>query len=428
MARSRHLGTPLDRLTNLYALFLLKIWEDLAPHGRAAVILPAEFLNANFGEEIKERLVRVIRPAALVVFAPSVNLFADALTTSAIVFLEKGRPTSAFAWLKRADSLQEAEEVVEALCAGSMKWDGNDGSALTALNPREKWLNLLLNKTARPDTALFPKCVGDYFNCRRGIATGANDFFCLSRAEMREHHLTEAHVEPCITKATDADGLVFTHEKFDALIARDRRCFLLNPSRNGQNLTRYLELGEQQGIPKRHLPSHRPVWYLPENRAVADIWVAVFSRESVKFILNASGAKNLTCFHGLYAKPGNESLAPLMTLFLNSSLGREAFSQVNRFYGDGLNKLEPKDVEDMPCPVMPKLNQTEASELISKLAELEKLALNKRTMRIDELVNHYFDFAEGINQQAQEPSSSRQHQAQSRRPAGQHTHRAVPVP
>ncbi len=106
------LGTPLDRLTNLYALFLLKIWEDLAPHGRAAVILPAEFLNANFGEEIKERLVRAIRPAALVVFAPSVNLFADALTTSAIVFLEKGRPTNAFAWSKLFVSLQEPEEVV----------------------------------------------------------------------------------------------------------------------------------------------------------------------------------------------------------------------------------------------------------------------------------------------------------------------------
>ena len=89
------LGTPLDRLTNLYALFLLKIWEDLAPSGRAAVILPAEFLNANFGEEIKERLVRAIRPVALVVFAPSLNLFKDALTTSAIVFLDKARSPEA---------------------------------------------------------------------------------------------------------------------------------------------------------------------------------------------------------------------------------------------------------------------------------------------------------------------------------------------
>ena len=422
------LGTPLDRLTNLYALFLLKIWEDLAPGGRAAVILPAEFLNANFGEEIKERLLRAIRPAGIAIFAPALNVFADALTTSAIVLLDKGRALKAPIWAKLSESVEDAEDFVEGLLAGRISAAGKGLIDLAVLNPHDKWLNLLLNGATERVPVRFAKRVGDYFDCRRGIATGANDFFCLSSAEMCEHHLTESHVEPCITKATDADGLVFTRDKFDELVARDRRCFLLNPSRNGQNFTRYLELGEQQGIPKRHLPSHRPVWYLPENRAVADIWVAVFSRESVKFILNTSGAKNLTCFHGLYAKPGNEPLAPLLTLFLNSSLGRESFSQVNRFYGDGLNKLEPKDVEDMPCPVMRKLNRAEANELTCKLAALEMLPLNERTVQIDELATRYFDFAEGVSRQPEEPSSSRRHQVQSRRPAGQHTHRAVPVP
>src|SRR5260221_2111273 len=334
------LGTPLDRLTNLYALFLLKIWEDLAAGGRAAVILPAEFLNANFGYEIKDRLVQAIRPAALVVFAPSVNLFADTLTTSAIVFLDKARAAEAPAWAKRADSIEEAETFVRKLCAGTIGRASNGCLDLMVLKPRDKWLNLLLNGKAQTDEALFPNRVGDYFGCSRGIATGANDFFCLSRAELAAHQLTVAHVEPCVTKAVDADGLVFTGEKFEALAASDRRCFLLNPSRNGQDLMSYLKLGEARGIPQRHLPSHRPVWYMPENRAVADIWAAVFSRESVKFILNTSGAKNLTCFHGLYPKPGNENLAPLLTLFLNSSWGHEAFAQVNRYYGDGLNKLE----------------------------------------------------------------------------------------
>ena len=422
------LGTPLDRLTNLYAVFLLKIWEDLALHGRAAVILPAEFLNANFGEEIKERLLRAIRPAGIAIFAPSLNVFADALTTSAIVLLDKGRPRQAPIWARLAESVEEAETFVEGLLTGRISTAGKGLIDLAALNPRDKWLNLLLNGATERAPVRFAKRVGEYFNCRRGIATGANDFFCLSRVEMREHHLTAAQVEPCITKATDGEGLVFTRDKFDALAARDRRCFLLNPSHNGANLTRYLELGEQQGIPKRHLPSHRPVWYRPENRAVADIWVAVFSRESVKFILNNSGAKNLTCFHGLYAKPGNEPLAPLLTLFLNSSLGRESFSQVNRFYGDGLNKLEPKDVEDMPCPMMPKLSRAEANALTRKLAELETLLLTERTARIDELALRYFDFAKGVSPQPEEFASSRRHPVQSRRLAGRHTHRAVPVP
>ena len=384
------LGTPLDRLTNLYALFLLKIWEDLAPGGRAAIILPAEFLNANFGHEIKGRLVRAIRPAALVVFAPSVNLFANALTTSAIVFLDKGRPAAASAWAMRVDSIEEAAKFVCKLCAGTIGRASNGCLDLMKLNPCDKWLNQLLNGKPQTDGASFPNRVGDYFDCSRGIATGANDFFCMSRAELRLHHLAEAHVEPCITKAVDADGLVFTRENFDALVASGRRCFLLNPSRNGQDLMRYLQLGVERGIPERHLPSHRPVWYMPENRAVADIWAAVFSRESVKFILNTSGARNLTCFHGLYAKPGWEDLPPLMTLFLNSSDGRRAFSQVNRFYGDGLNKLEPKDVEDMPCPAMPKLRPAEADELIRKLAHLEKLRLGERTGSIDEFAKRYF--------------------------------------
>jgi adenine-specific DNA-methyltransferase len=412
------LGTSLDRLTNIYALFLLKIWENLAPNGRAAVILPAEFLNANFGEEIKERLLRAMRPAALLVFAPSVNLFEDALTTSAIVLLEKTHPQKTPAWIKRVDSIEEAKKFADKLITGTTVRAGDGCVALATLNPQDKWLNLLLNGKAQTDSALFPKRVGDYFHCRRGIATGANDYFCLSHAEMREHELTEGHVEPCITKAVDADGLVFTRDEFDALATSGRRCFLLNPSHNGQKLMRYLKLGEQRGIPRRHLPSHRPIWYLPENRAVADIWVAVFSREFVKFILNTSGVKNLTCFHGLYAKPGCESLSPLMTLFLNSSGGRRSFSQVNRFYGDGLNKLEPKDVEDMPCPAMPKLSRAEANELVHELMELEKLSQSERTLRVDKLAASYFE----ISPEAGELSSSPPRRVQSHRPAGQHTH------
>ena len=140
------LGTPLDRLTNLYALFLLKIWEDLASGGRAAVILPAEFLNANFGEEIKERLLRAIRPVGIAIFAPSLNVFADALTTSAIVLLEKGRALKAPIWARLAETVEDAEAFVEGLLAGRISAAGNGLIDLAALNPKDKWLNLLLER------------------------------------------------------------------------------------------------------------------------------------------------------------------------------------------------------------------------------------------------------------------------------------------
>ena len=204
-------------------------------------------------------------------------------------------------------------------------------------------------------------------------------------------------VDPCVAKAVDATGLVFSPQKLAALVSADRRCYLLNPRRHDSGLERYLEKGESLGIAKRHLPSHRPVWYLPENRAVADIWVAVFSRESVKFILNTSGAKNLTCFHGLYAKAGQEDLAPLMTLFLNSSWGREAFSQVNRYYGGGLNKLEPKDVEALPCPQFQTGRRALAANLLDQLGKLELLPLDERIKQVNALVARHLEVPPRVN-------------------------------
>ena len=385
-------GTLLDRLTNLYALFLLKIWEDLAPRRRAAVLLPAEFLNANFGEEIKERLIGEMRPAGIAIFSPSVNVFADALTTSAIVFLEKGAATAPLRAAK-VDSLQEAAEFVNELLAHPTAERRVCYTDLAHFKPRDKWLNVLLNGTTSFDFTRFPRKIGDYFDCRRGIATGANEFFCLSPSGLRKHALNLGHVEPCVTKAVDAKGLVFTQENFNALASADRRCYLLNPGRNGCGLDQYLQAGERLGIPQRHLPSHRPVWYLPEKRAAAEIWVAVFSRENVKFILNNSGAKNLTCFHGLYAKRGSEYLAPLLVLFLNSVGGRIAFTQVNRFYGDGLNKLEPKDVEAMPCPEMPTFHRAQAETLTRQLQRLDSMPQAARDNEVETLVAGYFKLA-----------------------------------
>lgn len=379
------LGTPLDRLTNIYALFLLKIWEDLSFRGRAAVILPAEFLNANFGEEIKERLLKALRPPGIVVFNPALNLFDNSLTTSAIVFLEKGRPESAQSKLVKVDTLLEAEAFVTALIGGSCP-SGQKSRDLDSFRPADKWLNTLLNATNSTAIRTLPRLIGDYFDCRRGIATGANDYFCLSKSSLAAHGLDLNHVDPCIAKATDATGLVFTREKFSALTASDRRCYLLNPRHDGPALAAYLQSGERAGIPQRHLPSHRPVWYLPENRAAADIWVAVFSRESVKFILNSSGAKNLTCFHGLYAKPFQTTKVPVATLYLNSSWGQQAFAVVNRFYGDGLNKLEPKDVEALPCPILPELSEQQATGAAQRLIELDLLPPRDRRARIDEFL------------------------------------------
>lgn len=358
-------GTKLGRQTNLYALFLLKIWEDLAPEGRAAVIIPAEFLNANFGRVIKERL-QAMKPRGLAVFASNVNLFENTLTTSVVLFLEKGpAPAPAF----RGKCVRSAADLADFVASMEKRLPiQSDELDLASFDPEDKWLNRLYasneaHDNSRPAVAR----IGDFFKCSRGIATGANEYFCLRASDIREHGLSTKDFDRCVTRAADLSGWSVDASDFLSLVKDEKRCYLLNPNTIHPAMEIYLARGKASGVHERHLPSKRPVWYLPERRKQPSILVPVFSRRQPRFILNSAGVSSLTCFHGLYAKPGSEHLVPLAWVYLNSSQGMEAFGGVNRFYGNGLNKLEPKDVEQMACPNLNSITTKDLQNLRKKI-------------------------------------------------------------
>jgi adenine-specific DNA-methyltransferase len=379
-------GTKLGRQTNLYALFLLKIWEDLAPRGRAAVIVPAEFLNANFGRVIKERL-QAMKPRGLAVFPSDVNLFQNTLTTSVVLFLEKGpAPAPAF----RGKCVRSAVDLADFVTSMEKRLPvQSDELDLASFNPEDKWLNRLFasndaQEISRPVLAR----IGDYFKCSRGIATGANEYFCLSASEIREHDLSPKDFDRCVTKAADLSGWFVDTKDFLSLVKAGKRCYLLNPSSIHPAMEIYLAKGEAAGVHQRHLPSKRPVWYLPERRKQPAILVPVFSRGQPRFILNSAGVSSLTCFHGLYARPGSEHLVPLVWVYLNSSQGMEAFGGVNRFYGNGLNKLEPKDVEQMACPNL-NLVKTKDLERLTKKIDAAMAASKISVAWFDQMLSDY---------------------------------------
>jgi len=377
-------GTKLGRQTNLYALFLLKIWEDLAPKGRAAVIVPAEFLNANFGRVIKERL-QVMKPRGLAVFASDVNLFENTLTTSVVLFLEKGpAPAPAFRGKCVRSTADLADFVASMEKCLPVQADEFD---LASFDPEDKWLNrLFASNEAQENSCPAVARIGDFFKCSRGIATGDNEYFCLRSSEIREHGLSTKDFDRCVTRAADLSGWFVDTKEFLSLVKAEKRCYLLNPDTIDSAMEIYLARGKTSGVHQRHLPSKRPVWYLPERRKQPSILVPVFSRRQPRFILNSAGVSSLTCFHGLYAKPGSEHLVPLVWVYLNSSRGMEAFGGVNRFYGNGLNKLEPKDVEQMACPDL-NLVKTRDLERLTKKIDAAMAASKISTAWFDQILS-----------------------------------------
>lgn len=78
-----------SKLSNSYLLFTLKVCMSLNPGGRAAIIIPSEWMNANFGAAMKSFLIRQGLLREIIYFSNCSEIFDDALTTASILLIEK---------------------------------------------------------------------------------------------------------------------------------------------------------------------------------------------------------------------------------------------------------------------------------------------------------------------------------------------------
>lgn len=332
-AFDRQIGGRLSRFTNLYALFLLRIWSLLGPGGRAAVITPAEWLNADFGVALKDYLLRENALDALLQFDPAAAIFDGVLTTAAITLLRRGRAADERIAFQRVRSLDDLDAA------------NPTAFARTELDPRQKWSPLFLAGRTKSRRGEVP--LGQLARCVRGIATGANNYFVLRPSDLARWGIDRRDVCPCITKATQVRNDRLTRDDVRRLEADDQRLFLLMPRRPlSAAVERYLDHGRRAGIDRRYLPSHRPVWYLPERRDPAPIWVNVFARGGFRFVRNEAGVLHLTAFHAIYPRDGVDP--DRLHAALQRAASDGAMHAQQRHYAAGLQKLEPRDVERIP--------------------------------------------------------------------------------
>lgn len=375
-----------------YALFLLKAMALIADKGRCAFITPSEFLNADYGVSIKNQLIRSGTLRAIIFFDPSLVVFDSGLTTSAITLLENDpKHTShetALIWIKEERHIQP---VLDLLLLG-----GSDIPSLheelkhfadvrvlrtDVLEPQKKWPSYF---TSLPELQIPLIPLRDYGQCMRGIATGANAFFTLSTKDLEAAGLRREETLPCITKAAHLTGYVLDDENWGKIKKTDCKWALLNVREPlSPAARRYIEKGKARGIAQLYLPSHRPTWYVPEQRPAADLLIPVFFRERWRVVLNAAAVRNLTTFHGFYLNAAARALRGSLFLYLNTPLCLEILRQVLRRYGDGLNKVEPRDVESLLVPDFGELDP-DSSARLGSLAE--QLIRTKREALAEEIV------------------------------------------
>jgi adenine-specific DNA-methyltransferase len=352
------IACKLNGATNLYALFLLKSISQLNKNGRAAYIIPSEFLNSDYGKLVKSYLIKSKTLRHILVIHFDENVFDDALTTACILLLANDEQSEVvqFSNLNSIADMQYLEKVISVYPNELTK---KNCFNFNELNPDIKWRSYYQKQNADNYQNLVP--FSNYAKTMRGIATGANHYFIFNQSKAKQFAIPEQALLPCICRSADVKQAFFTTQHFEALKKLDNNIFLLNlANSDSASVNDYLTLGEQQAINKGFLTARRNPWYSLEHRPPAPIWIGVFNRTGLRFIRNEAGILNLTTFHGIY--PTATNLIPenidLLFAYLLTDIAKDIFADNRREYGNGLQKFEPNDINNAQ---MLDLNQLQIS-------------------------------------------------------------------
>jgi adenine-specific DNA-methyltransferase len=353
---SQQLGITVSGLSGLYVYFMLLSHAILADDAIAAWLIPSEFLYVNYGKAVRDYLLRRVTLLLIHQFDPEEVKFEDALVSSCIVIYRKRPPApdATFRFSFGADML-EAKHVHEIAL---------DNPVLGG-----KWTALHFGDEDRFNRDEYR--IGDFFTIRRGLATGANEFFIVDRHIIEQYSIPSKFVKPILPGPRFLTETI-VEAASDGIPKVERVKYLIDcdippeiVKKQYPELWKYFQLGVEKGIPERFLCANREEWYYQERRVPSPFLATYIGRSQngtkspFRFILNLSKALVTNVYLNLYP---NETLAPLLRedqsrffelMKLLNLIPLHDVMRAGRSYGGGLHKIEPKELADVPLNDLP---------------------------------------------------------------------------
>lgn len=344
-------GIKISGLAGLYCHFLGLAHAWMAKGGVAGWLIPSEFMDVNYGQVVKRYLLDRVTLLHIHRFDPNDVQFADALVSSAIVWFKNEQPP--------------ADHEVKFTFGGSLfKPKLSRLVSAGALAREPKWTRFPAADVRSRESV---PTLSDFFQIRRGLATGHNRYFILSEGEIAARGLPKEVFTPILPSPRYLQHDEVRTQK-DGSPDIERRLFLLDTKLSEEDIRKrfpslhaYLEEGKARGLHERYLCKHRSLWYSQEDRPPAPIVCTYLGRGDTKrgkpfrFILNASRATVANVYLALYP---TSLLAREMAR--DPDLLRKVWSALNqlspgdllgegRVYGGGLHKLEPRELSNVPA-------------------------------------------------------------------------------
>ncbi|WP_024750281.1 N-6 DNA methylase [Crocosphaera subtropica] len=375
----QQIGKKLGGYSNIASIFLIKALQQLNLNGRLAFILPFEFFNTGYGKEIKQTLIENYLLKQIIIFANEKDIFPDATTTICILLCQNDQLKQDIK-ITNINNTQEIKEIANISNYYHRQLNNSQ------LPPQKKWTPIILSLVSDQKIPEgFCKLL-EYGTFKRGIATGANDFFALTKSQIEQLQLNDNNVCLCITKSNLIKKAIFTDDDLELLIKQDKPIYCLDVKEtNTQSVINYIKIGEEKGYHQRYLTKNRQPWYKQEKREPAPILFSVFNRGRLKVIRNFTDAINFTCYHGFYPNIFGTNLIDKLFIYLISDVGQDIIKMNKRSYGNNLDKFEPGDLNNSYCPNIDQFNAMDKQK-VNEILELVKIDEKEAILMSNKLI------------------------------------------
>lgn len=327
------LGHRASGLSGLHAYFFVATALMARRGDVGCFVTSAEWLDVGYGSVVRHLFLNGLGGRALHVIEPKAVPFDDAMTTAVITCFERGSAATGVIGrvVEKSDDLN----------------DLNQGSLVDvdSLSSGNRWSGILRSRLALPTAGIVP--LGTIARVSRGLVTGGNGFFVMTRQQARDRGVAE-WCRPAIT-----DGKEILNSRGVIRAADISKVLLALPRDFARSehpaVDAYLASGElapagQVPLSQRYICAHRRPWWYLGHQEPAPIVASYMARQPPAFALNPDGLLVVNIAHCIYPKePMDKAEVERLAADLNAARGR--FKGHGRTYQGGLEKFEPREME-----------------------------------------------------------------------------------
>lgn len=348
-------GVSLSGLAGLYCYFILLAHKWLAPNAICGWLIPSEFMDVNYGSALKEYLLNNVHLLRVHRYNPENCKFDDALVSSCVVWF-------------RNEVIEENYNVEFSYGGTHEKPEMRRNVDKHSLEKSKKWTHFANKVNYSEQTRdAHTSTLGDFFTIKRGLATGDNDFFILTKNRIEELGLGMDFFTPILPspRYLKSDEV---HSDRNGYPCLDPQFFLLSCTIPEDELKaeypsiwNYLNIGKDT-TGQRYLCRQRKVWYFQENRSATPFLCSYMGRGTnnhavpFRFILNHTNAIATNSYLMLYPKDLLTNIIDKSPDAVNkiwkalTDITTSDLEYEGRIYGGGLKKIEPKELACVRCP------------------------------------------------------------------------------